>query len=157
MNQFFYNVACRRKLCKKKKKKKQNKNKNKTKQKKNEKGLTAILSVSPGNLVLTWRKLSIEVKLHTSCDGYTSLRFNICYLPAGRSVWWKTQGHLMRPFLKKFLQLLLCNLRFNGLEKAHREHIIDVELKWKLRLLFHCEQIAWENSGINERKFHRSV
>ena len=58
----------------------------------------------------------------------------------------ETQGDLMRPFLKIFLQFLLCNLRYifklNGLGKTHRERLFVVELKLKLRSLFHCEQIA---------------
>ena len=62
----------------------------------------------------------------------------------------------MRPFLKKFHQFLLCNLQYiiklNGLGKTHRERLFVVELKLKLRSLFHCEQIAWENSGIKWMK-----
>ena len=42
--------------------------------------------------------------------------------------------------------------KLNGLGKTHRERIFVVELKLKLRSLFHCEQIAWENSGIKWMK-----
>ena len=58
----------------------------------------------------------------------------------------------MRPFLKKFLQFLLCNLlqmsKLKGIGKTYRERIFVVELKLKLRSLFHYEQIARENSDI---------
>ena len=38
--------------------------------------------------------------------------------------------------------------KLNGLGKTHRERIFVVELKLKLRSLFHYEQIARENSDI---------
>ena len=38
--------------------------------------------------------------------------------------------------------------KLNGLGKTHRERIFIVELKLKLRSLFHYEQIVWENSDI---------
>ena len=54
----------------------------------------------------------------------------------------ETQGDLARPFLIEFLQFLLCNLRLNGPGKTHRERTFVVELKLKLRSLFHYEQIV---------------
>ena len=38
--------------------------------------------------------------------------------------------------------------KLNGIGKTHRERIFVVELKLKLRSLFHYEQIARENSDI---------
>ena len=38
--------------------------------------------------------------------------------------------------------------KLNGIGKTHREPIFVVELKLKLRSLFHYEQIARENSDI---------
>ena len=38
--------------------------------------------------------------------------------------------------------------KLNGLGKTHRERIFVVELKLKLRSLFHHEKIVWENSDI---------
>ena len=38
--------------------------------------------------------------------------------------------------------------KLNGIGKTHRERIFVVELKLKLGLLFHYEQIARENSDI---------
>ena len=38
--------------------------------------------------------------------------------------------------------------KLNGIGKTYRERIFVVELKLKLRLLFHYEQIARENSDI---------
>ena len=42
--------------------------------------------------------------------------------------------------------------KLNGLGKTHRERIFVVELKLKLRSLFHYEQIVWENSDIKWMK-----
>ena len=58
----------------------------------------------------------------------------------------ETQGDLMQPFLIEFLQMS----KLNGLRRTvtHRECIFVVELKLKLRSLFHYEQIARENSNI---------
>ena len=42
--------------------------------------------------------------------------------------------------------------KLNGLGKTHRESIFVVELKLKLRTLFHYEQIIWENSDIKWMK-----
>ena len=66
----------------------------------------------------------------------------------------ETQEDLMRPFLRKFLQFLFCNLRYklNGLGKTHWERIFAIDLKLKLRSLFHYEQIAWENLDIKWMK-----
>ena len=38
--------------------------------------------------------------------------------------------------------------KLNGIGKTHRERIFVIELKLKLRSLFHYEQIARENSDI---------
>ena len=38
--------------------------------------------------------------------------------------------------------------KLNGIRKTHRDRIFVVELKLKLRSLFHYEQIARENSDI---------
>ena len=46
------------------------------------------------------------------------------------------------------VQFTVQMFKLNGLGKTHRERIFVVELKLKLRSLFHCEQIARENSGI---------
>ena len=42
--------------------------------------------------------------------------------------------------------------KLNGIEKTHQERIFVVELKLKLRSLFHYEQIARENSDIKWMK-----
>ena len=42
--------------------------------------------------------------------------------------------------------------KLNGLGKTYRERIFVVELKLKLRSLFHYEQIVWENSDIKWMK-----
>ena len=42
--------------------------------------------------------------------------------------------------------------KLDGLGKTHRERIFVVELKLKLRSLFHYEQIVWENSDIKWMK-----
>ena len=42
--------------------------------------------------------------------------------------------------------------KLNGLGKTRRDRSFVVELKLKLRSLFHCVQIAWENSGIKWMK-----
>ena len=42
--------------------------------------------------------------------------------------------------------------KLNGIGKTHRERIFVVELKLKLRSLFHYEQIVWENSDIKWMK-----
>ena len=67
------------------------------------------------------------------------------------------QGDLMRPFLNKYLQFLLCNFavqmsKLNGLGKTDWERIFVVELKLKLRSLFHYGQIVWENLDIKWMK-----
>ena len=38
--------------------------------------------------------------------------------------------------------------KLNGIWKTHQARIFIVELKLKLRTLFHYEQIVWENSEI---------
>ena len=50
------------------------------------------------------------------------------------------------------VQFTVQMFKLNGPGKTHRERMFVVELKLKLRSLFHCEQIAWENSGINWMK-----
>ena len=45
------------------------------------------------------------------------------------------------------VQFTVQMFKLNGLGKTHQERIFVVELKLKLRSLFHCELIAWENSG----------
>ena len=50
------------------------------------------------------------------------------------------------------VQFTVQMFKLNGLGKTHRERLFVVELKLKLRSLFHCEQIAWENSGIKWMK-----
>ena len=40
------------------------------------------------------------------------------------------------------VQFTVQMFKLNGLGKTHRERIFVVELKLKLRSLFHCEQIA---------------
>ena len=45
------------------------------------------------------------------------------------------------------VQFTVQMFKLNGLGKTHQERIFVVELKLKLRSLFHCEHIAWENSG----------
>ena len=42
--------------------------------------------------------------------------------------------------------------KLNGIGKTHQERIFVVELKLKLRSLFHYEQIVWENSDIKWMK-----
>ena len=58
----------------------------------------------------------------------------------------ETQGGLMRLFSKKsfsfFVQFTVQMSKLNGLGKTHRERIFVVELKLKLRSLFHYEQIV---------------
>ena len=46
------------------------------------------------------------------------------------------------------VQFTVQMFKLNGLGKTHRERIFVVELKLKLRSLFHYEQIARENSDI---------
>ena len=41
-----------------------------------------------------------------------------------------------------FVQFTVQMFKLNGLGKTHRERLFVVELKLKLRSLFHCEQIA---------------
>ena len=48
------------------------------------------------------------------------------------------------------MQFMVQMSKLNG--KTHWEHIFVVELKLKLRLLFHYEQIVWENSDIKWMK-----
>ena len=62
----------------------------------------------------------------------------------------ETQGDLTQPFLIEFLQFTVQMSKLNGLRRtvSHRECIFVVELKLKLRSLFHYEQIARENSNI---------
>ena len=50
------------------------------------------------------------------------------------------------------VQFMVQMSKLNGLEKTHRERIFVVELKLKLRSLFHYEQIVWENSDIKWMK-----
>ena len=45
-------------------------------------------------------------------------------------------------------QVTVQTSKLNGIGKTHRERIFVVELKLKLRLLFHYAQIARENSDI---------
>ena len=40
------------------------------------------------------------------------------------------------------VQFTIQMFKLNGLGKTHRERLFVVELKLKLRSLFHCEQIA---------------
>ena len=47
-----------------------------------------------------------------------------------------------------FVQFTVQMSKLNGIGKTHWERIFVVELKLKLRSLFHYEQIARENSGI---------
>ena len=47
-----------------------------------------------------------------------------------------------------FMQFTVQMSKLNGLGKTHRERIFVVELKLKLRSLFHHEKIVWENSDI---------
>ena len=59
----------------------------------------------------------------------------------------KTQGDLMRPFLKKIpsvslVQFMVQMFKLNRLVKTHRERIFVGELKLKLRSLCQCKQIA---------------
>ena len=56
-----------------------------------------------------------------------------------------TQGDLMRPFPFSFCCAIYgtnVQLKLNGLGKTHLERIFNVELKLKLRLPFHYEQIV---------------
>ena len=46
------------------------------------------------------------------------------------------------------VQFTVQMFKLNGLGKTHRERIFVVELKLKLRSLFHYERIARENSDI---------
>ena len=46
------------------------------------------------------------------------------------------------------VQFTVQIFKLNGLGKTHRERLFVVELKLKVGSLFHCEQIARENSGI---------
>ena len=59
----------------------------------------------------------------------------------------ETQRDLMRHFFNKFLQFLLCNLRYKCPNWTDSERLY-VELDLKLRSLFHYEQIVGENSDI---------
>ena len=52
----------------------------------------------------------------------------------------------------KFVQFWVQMYKLNGIGKTHRERMFFVELKLKLRSLFHYEQIAWENSDIKWMK-----
>ena len=59
----------------------------------------------------------------------------------------------MRPFLKKIpsisvVQFTVQMSKLNGIGKTHRERTFVVELKLKLRSLFHYEKIARENLDI---------
>ena len=57
----------------------------------------------------------------------------------------ETQGDLMRPFLNKLLAVVQFTVqmsKLNGLGKTHRERIFAVELKLKLRSLFHFQKIV---------------
>ena len=54
----------------------------------------------------------------------------------------QTQGDLMRPFSVFVMQFTVQMFKLNGLGKTHRERIFVVELKLKLRSLFHYEQIV---------------
>ena len=69
----------------------------------------------------------------------------------------ETQGDLNAAFSQKIppvsvVQFTVQMFKLNGLGMTHRERLFVVELKLKLRSLFHCEQIAWENSGIKWMK-----
>ena len=46
------------------------------------------------------------------------------------------------------VQFKVQMFKLNGIGKTHQERIFVVELKLKLRSLFHYEQIARENSDI---------
>ena len=50
------------------------------------------------------------------------------------------------------VQFTVQMFKLNRLGKTHRERIFVVELKLKLRSLFHYEQIVWENSDIKWMK-----
>ena len=58
----------------------------------------------------------------------------------------ETLRDLIRPFSKipsvSVVQFTVQMFKLNGLGKTHQERIFVVELKLKLRSLFHCEQIA---------------
>ena len=60
----------------------------------------------------------------------------------------KTQGDLMRPFLIKFLQFLLSNLRYKCPNWTDLERLTESVYL----LFFHYEQIVWENSDIKWMK-----
>ena len=133
-----------------------------------------------------------------------------CYLPAGRSVWWKTVTEVLKmlpeavkiqifyfevvrvcsfavccndvcksglsPTKTKFewytptrhkginaafshwipsvsvVQFTVQMFKLKGLTKTHRERLFVVELKLKLRSLFHYNQIVWDNSDIKWMK-----
>ena len=73
----------------------------------------------------------------------------------------ETQGDLIRGFHAAFfrwipyvsvVQFTVQMSKLNGLWKNHQERIFVVELKLKLRSLFHYEQIVWENSDIKWMK-----
>ena len=50
------------------------------------------------------------------------------------------------------VQFTVQMFRLKGLTKTHRERLFVVELKLKLRSLFHYNQIVWDNSDIKWMK-----
>ena len=100
-------------------------------------------------------KLNGLGKTHRECIFVVELNLKLCSFTTNKlfeKIQVLNEWKFHRLFSKipsvSVVQFTVQMFKLNGLGKTHRERIFVVELKLKLRSLFHYEQIVWENSDI---------
>ena len=103
-------------------------------------------------LTVQMSKLNGLGKTHRECIFVVELNLKLCSFTTNKlfeKIQVLNEWKFHRLFSKipsvSVVQFTVQMFKLNGLGKTHQERIFVVELK--LRSLFHCELIAWENSG----------